>query len=351
MIDEQSFFSGFVFPWIVVERDQSIIANDDGSLFPFPTLIHREISQDYCKTVVDGWSECPNGLACFSHKLPNSTNKKFVCYGMKVKGISTLVGKSNVLTIKTNQEAIETLVSRTMRSYSEVENQLINILRSSIHEVRSINTDIYHSALGANNNGGVATNKALKNIVALSGLLKERTDFLDAISNPLMLSIRGGKSDIYRMFDKVIRSLYASSIQKSVRIRLSGDTKGRVEGIQLFSVIPYLMLQNALKYAPRNTEITVNLQEDDDTIYVKTSSWGPLVEKDEFDKIFRSGYRGIHAVEFEKDGTGIGLYFLKQLIEMHDGGSVRFFQDEKSKVIDGTNFAQTHFNLRFQRAD
>jgi len=350
MINEQDFFQGFSFPWVIIDSEKSILASANGAIFPYP------ISADFAEIVEEnslspeGWSCCTQGLARFCVRISN-LNKWMICFGMKVKGVSTRSGKSAHLSVKVDRVDIEGLLNKTLSAFHKTEDQLKNIMRSSIHEVRSINTDIYHVSLNASDSNPAIKNKALKDIQALSGLLKDRVDFLDAISNPLMLAIRGGKSDIYRMFDKVVRSLDATAQKNNVTIRLTGDTQGRVEGIRLFSVIPYLMLQNALKYAPSNTMVEVNLREDDNIIYVMTSSWGPIVEEDEVSKIFRSGYRGRQAAKFEKDGTGIGLFFLKQLVEMHDGGKVSFYQDSKPKIIDGINFAQTHFNLRFLRAD
>ena len=66
------------------------------------------------------------------------------------------------------------------------------------------------------------------------------------------------------------------------------------------------------------------------------------------DKIFVAGFRGRCARAVEPQGSGIGLYFARSLVEMHAGASIKFFQDTTVEKYSGLEYFPTHFNLSFQ---
>lgn len=85
------------------------------------------------------------------------------------------------------------------------------------------------------------------------------------------------------------------------------------------------LIDNALKYTPAdgsvNVETSVHVTNDygNDMVQIEISDTGIGIPAESQDKIFSKFYRADNATKVKTDGTGIGLYISKQIVEEHDG--------------------------------
>ncbi len=79
------------------------------------------------------------------------------------------------------------------------------------------------------------------------------------------------------------------------------------------------LLDNAVKFSPENSEVSVLLEKQDQNIQVKIIDHGIGVPKDEQAKIFEKFYRGKGSMAHSATGTGLGLTIVKQVVEAHGG--------------------------------
>lgn len=84
------------------------------------------------------------------------------------------------------------------------------------------------------------------------------------------------------------------------------------------------LLMNAIKYAKGSSFVTIRINEAPSTVQVSITDYGiPLSKEDEF-HIWEFGWRGEKAKELHVNGSGIGLYTVKKIVNAHGGGvSVR----------------------------
>lgn len=79
------------------------------------------------------------------------------------------------------------------------------------------------------------------------------------------------------------------------------------------------LLENAIKYAPKNLPIHVTLVRSANKICLAIADLGPGIEDREkksiFDKFYRSGSENTRKAQ----GTGLGLYLCKKIVETHNG--------------------------------
>ncbi len=77
------------------------------------------------------------------------------------------------------------------------------------------------------------------------------------------------------------------------------------------------VLDNAVKYAPAETKITIRVQSLVKHILIEIMDEGPGIPDKEKHKIYQRFYRGEHSGETE--GAGVGLYLARQILEEQKG--------------------------------
>jgi two-component system, OmpR family, sensor histidine kinase CiaH len=79
------------------------------------------------------------------------------------------------------------------------------------------------------------------------------------------------------------------------------------------------LLENANKYSPKESPITIELNEDAEAVHLNIKDEGCGIQKEEKKNIFRKFYRiGDERTRTTK-GTGLGLYLCKKIAEDHGG--------------------------------
>jgi signal transduction histidine kinase len=93
------------------------------------------------------------------------------------------------------------------------------------------------------------------------------------------------------------------------------------------------LLENAIKYSPQNSSITLLSKEEGDWIKVSVADQGIGIPISEQTKVFTKFYRCENEVTQTVKGTGLGLYLVKYFVELHKG-----FVDLKSELGKGSVF-------------
>jgi len=78
------------------------------------------------------------------------------------------------------------------------------------------------------------------------------------------------------------------------------------------------IIDNALKYSPKGT-VKISLNKNGDQAVLAVSDSGIGIEAEDLEYIFQKFFRGRNASLVDPNGSGIGLYTAKKIIEMHGG--------------------------------
>jgi len=105
---------------------------------------------------------------------------------------------------------------------------------------------------------------------------------------------------------------------------------------RLLRIILQNLISNAVKYTPEKGSIVIEISKKDLDILVKVKDTGYGIPKTQQSKIFNKLFRADNILAKDCDGTGLGLYIVKAVVEQ-SGGKI-WFESEENK---GTTFFTT----------
>lgn len=93
------------------------------------------------------------------------------------------------------------------------------------------------------------------------------------------------------------------------------------------------ILDNAGKYSPDGEQITINVKQNDGFASISIKDNGVGIDKDDYQKLFKKFSRIDNPLTVSVKGTGLGLYWAKKILDLHDG-SIELV----SKINGGSTF-------------
>jgi signal transduction histidine kinase len=79
------------------------------------------------------------------------------------------------------------------------------------------------------------------------------------------------------------------------------------------------IISNAIKYTRPNTAVIVGYEKVDGSHVITIKDQGIGIPKKDIDRVFTGFYRSDNAIKHEANGTGMGLYLSRSVIEQHGG--------------------------------
>ncbi len=101
---------------------------------------------------------------------------------------------------------------------------------------------------------------------------------------------------------------------------LSGDGLAPVwADAQMLRQVVLNLVSNAMKYTPRGGRIKIGLQRMGSQLRWEVSDTGIGIPKSDLGKLFEKFYRAENAQAVETEGTGLGLYLVRLIVEQFGG--------------------------------
>jgi two-component system sensor histidine kinase KdpD len=156
-------------------------------------------------------------------------------------------------------------------------------------------------------------------------IIDEEADRLNSLAAEVvaMARIEAGKLHLEK------RAVTAAELISSATMELDAALRGRAielrvpEGIPAAEADPEFiaqalkqMIENALKYSPEGSPITLSARVEGERIVIGVGDRGPGIEENERGRVFDKFFRG-RRHRFETKGTGMGLAIAKGIVEAH----------------------------------
>lgn len=153
---------------------------------------------------------------------------------------------------------------------------------------------------------------------------------------------------IHKVLMNVLHSFFVDFSDKNVYVKV-GECRSLVScDYESIQVALYHLIENATKYVKHNSTVLINFNESPDSIDISFEMQSLFIHKDEYEKIYEEGYSGQESKKTFKDGDGIGMWRIKQMLELNNAKIITIPGEEIEKV-KGFKFSTNKFIIQFNK--
>lgn len=140
-----------------------------------------------------------------------------------------------------------------------------------------------------------------------------------------MIEIRKEKKHIFDTLLLAVNSLYGKAEEK--QIEMTFENEEGIEKLQLFHDTKWTkeafinVLDNAIKYSEPGGMIKISMMKRNFFVRIEIKDRGIGIPKKEYTQVFKRFYRGEGERVKKEEGSGVGLYLTREILE-RQGGSI-----------------------------
>lgn len=141
--------------------------------------------------------------------------------------------------------------------------------------------------------------------------------------------------DLKEIVDEIVQNYQDEILRRKIKLKYEKPK----EKFQVFvdreklSLAVQNLIDNAVRYTPQEGTIEIKIEKEKKEVLFKIKDSGIGIPEDQKERIFQKFFRAANAMKFVTEGTGLGLFITKNIIETH-GGKI-WFDSQEGK---GTTF-------------
>ena len=219
------------------------------------------------------------------------------------------------------------LTLRNMLQQKRLSEMKSDFINNMTHELK---TPLSTISVASSSLGNRSVIRQPKRVEELSGVIKRQNKHLSELIDRI-LDINIWEKDQVKLkpehldFDVWIRQLVSgflleqgeSAPEITLNMRLSHSTF-LLDEVHMATVFNNLF-SNAIRYGNRPCKIILKAKDDDHCLWISVSDNGPGIKKEDMKHLFEKFFRGEEARQRVIKGLGLGLYYVKQIVEAHRG--------------------------------
>ncbi len=150
-----------------------------------------------------------------------------------------------------------------------------------------------------------------------------------------MISIKVEKGNIKDTVINAINSAYIKALDKDIEIELNECENITINhDIRWSEEAIFNVIENAIKYSSEGSKIKIDISKTINYVRIDIQDNGIGIKEEEYNEIFKRFYRGNTNYVKNIDGSGVGLYLSRKIIEKQGGNII-----VKSKLDEGSKFS------------
>ncbi|MCL5733893.1 MAG: ATP-binding protein [Patescibacteria group bacterium] len=132
------------------------------------------------------------------------------------------------------------------------------------------------------------------------------------------------EADVIDFTEKILKEAEVQAKQLGIKVyfdRPSAPLPKVLIDVEKLGMVFSNLLSNAIRYNVTNGEVTVGIKQLEGQPYLEVSikDTGIGISEEDLGKLFTKFFRAGNAVETQTEGTGLGLYIAKNIVEAHGG--------------------------------
>lgn len=237
-------------------------------------------------------------------------------------------------------------IERDITKEKEIDNAKTEFVSLASHQLRTPLSAInWYTEMLLSEDAGSITDTQREYLNEVSHGSRRMVELVNALLNVSRIelgtfAVQPEPTDVVELARDVLNELKSKISEKKLLVeeKFSEHLPKMLVDPKLTRIVFQNLLTNAVKYTPEEGKISVSisLNEDEKMFIVSVSDTGYGIPKEDRSRIFTKLFRASNIREKETDGTGLGLYIVKSIVE-HSGGAVTFESEEGR----GTTFTLT----------
>jgi len=156
-------------------------------------------------------------------------------------------------------------IRSTVLHFDTLEQEAAKRNSMALHEIRKLNRTVKQTAerlcAGERPDAPDAANPQLVQIWKSAELMSHQFDVIEVLANESLLQLPlNGTSEVYRLFDKCVRIYSPPGMVSRLALRAPPGYSGRIRACdKTLSIIPSVLIENALKYSVPNSTVQIEL--------------------------------------------------------------------------------------------
>jgi signal transduction histidine kinase len=133
--------------------------------------------------------------------------------------------------------------------------------------------------------------------------------------------LRGAPVRVEKLLEEALLKLRPVAAQRRLSIirRVAPDLPVIMADSDLLTRAVTNLISNAIKYSPAGKEITINARAEGQALRIEVVDQGYGIPAADLERIFEKFYRVSRAEDTDVQGTGLGLAFVREIVELHGG--------------------------------
>lgn len=256
-----------------------------------------------------------------------------------LSSISPIVNKNGVLEFFVG-------IERDITKEKEIDSAKTEFVSLASHQLRTPLSAInWYTEMLLAEDAGAITDTQREYLGEVSRGSRRMVELVNALLNVSRIelgtfAVQPEPTDVVELARDVINELKSKILEKKFHIEetYAENLPKMMIDPKLTRIVFQNLLTNAVKYTPEEGKISISIaMSTDETMFtISVSDTGYGIPKGDQSRIFTKLFRASNIREKETDGTGLGLYIIKSIVE-HSGGTVTF-ESEEGK---GTTFTLT----------
>ena len=191
--------------------------------------------------------------------------------------------------------AIELLMSEEINSAKEKQQEYFDILNENSNRMQELISDL---------------------------LIVSRMENTDFFSKPDVFSLEELTRDTIKRFD-----VFARSSNILINLEVQEKLPNAFANISNIKLVVENFIDNAIRYIKKSGEIKIKISSKDKKILFEIEDDGVGIPKEDQKYIFQKFFRAKNVLKYQTQGSGLGLYICKNIIEK-SGGKIGFDSKE-----------------------